>query len=713
MSEQRREPLELWGGLECTINRVGDRFIDQLALVGAYALDDLVELVRSTGIRRVRWPVLWERVASADPSTAWTWSDGTLSALLEGGIEPIVGLVHHGSGPLDTSLLDPAFPARLASYARLCVERYPAIRCYTPVNEPLTTSRFSALYGHWYPHRLDDRAFVTALVNQIRGVIEAMIAIRRVRPDAALIQTEDAGRTTATTPLSAQAMFEEHRRWLSLDLLMGRVGADHPLRDYLAQHGFDREQEAWFQEHAITPEVVGLNYYVTSDRHLDHRLDRHLPATHGGNGIVRYADLEAARADGIGLRTHDVVLNEAWLRYGQPVAITEAHLGCTREEQLRWLRDAWNGACAAREAGTDVRAVTVWAMLGSTDWDSLLTRSAGHYEPGPYDLRGGTPRRTALASAAASLASGGRITHPAAEGPGWWERAPEMVAGRTPLVILGATGTLGRAFTFACQRRGLAYRALTRNDLDVLDPAAVRETLARIRPWAVVNATGYVRVDDAEREKRACRQVNAVAPAILAMTCRKLGIRLATFSSDLVFDGCNTEPYREMDAVAPLNTYGRSKVEGERRVLAINPGALVVRTSAFFGPWDRANFVTLALERLRQRQPFRALSDLTVSPTYVPDLVDTTLDLLIDDAEGVWHLANRGAVTWFELAQLAATRAGLDAATLDSCCSEAASLAAPRPRYSVLGTSRGALLPPLDEALDRYFAQCADAGHAA
>ena len=102
--------LELWGGLECTINRVGDRFIDQLELARAYALDTIVDLVASTVVRRMRWPVLWERVAPSGLERAdWEWSDRTLRALVERGIEPIVGLVHHGSGPRDTNLLDPRY----------------------------------------------------------------------------------------------------------------------------------------------------------------------------------------------------------------------------------------------------------------------------------------------------------------------------------------------------------------------------------------------------------------------------------------------------------------------------------------------------------------------------------------------------------------------------------------------------------------------------
>jgi dTDP-4-dehydrorhamnose reductase len=216
-----------------------------------------------------------------------------------------------------------------------------------------------------------------------------------------------------------------------------------------------------------------------------------------------------------------------------------------------------------------------------------------------------------------------------------------------------------------------------------------------------------VRVDDAEAEEAACLRANADAPAALAAACARHGARLVAFSSDLVFGGGTGDagraaPYVESDPAAPLNAYGRSKAEMERRVLDTLPDALVVRTSAFFGPWDEHNFVTLALRALADGRPFEAGCDEIVSPTYVVDLVHATLDLLVDGERGVWHLANRGAVTWAELARRAAAMAGVPAATLETRPLRAQALPARRPRYSVLGSERAALLPTLDDALTRY-----------
>lgn len=272
-----------------------------------------------------------------------------------------------------------------------------------------------------------------------------------------------------------------------------------------------------------------------------------------------------------------------------------------------------------------------------------------------------------------------------------------------PILITGATGTLGRAFARLCAERGLDHQLLSRAEMDIADENSIKRTLAAYQPWAIVNAAGYVRVDDAEAEVDRCFRENALGPALLASSCGKSNVRLVTFSSDLVFDGSQSAPYVETDPIAPLNIYGMSKAEAEKRVLDAHPGALVIRTSAFFGPWDDYNFITLALRALRRGQPFLAPDDLTVSPTYVPDLVNTTLDLLIDGESGIWHLSNAGAVTWATLVGRAAELAKIDPSAVQACRSEELRLRAKRPRYSVLGTIRSSMMPPLDDALNRYL----------
>lgn len=716
--------LELWGGIECTLNRVGDRYFCQLERSGHDKRIDDLDRAAALGIRAMRYPVLWEHTAPDGLKRAdWSWTDARLQRLRQLGVTPIVGLVHHGSGPRHTSLIDPGFPHKLAVYAAAVARRYPWAEWYTPVNEPLTTARFSALYGVWYPHARDARTFKDALLLQCRGIVLAMRAIRRVNPNAKLVQTDDLGKTYSTRLLAYQAEHNNDCRWLAWDLLCGRVDRRHPLWQWLTgECGATARDLGWFGRHACPPDIVGVNHYVTSERYLDEHIANYPERYRGGNGRHAYVDIEAARAletPTDGLRQ---LLREVWERYRLPVAITEAHIDSTRDDQLRWLNEMWAAAQQARSDGVDVRAMTAWALFGSYDWNCLVTECRGYYEAGAYDVRGGKPRPTAVAQLLLQFAAGNEPDHPVLRGPGWWKRPdrffgpPARVAypragapapcgsapTMRPILVTGATGTLGRAFARICERRGLAYRLLPRADMDIADPGSIECALDRHEPWAIVNTAGYVRVDDAENDVERCYRENTVGPGTLAAVCARHRIPLATFSSDLVFDGERNEPYVEVDAVAPLNVYGRSKAEGELRVLERHPEALVIRTSAFFGPWDMHNFVTQALNALQADMPFVAARDLTITPTYVPDLVNACLDLLIDRESGILHLSNGDAVTWAALAAQAAAIAGVDASRLECRPSKDLRLPARRPRYSALGTARAGILPTLADALRRY-----------
>ena len=216
----------------------------------------------------------------------------------------------------------------------------------------------------------------------------------------------------------------------------------------------------------------------------------------------------------------EVLLREAWDRYRLPLAVTEAHNGCTREEQARWFVEMWETARALRRTGVDLRAVTAWALLGSYDWDSLVTAPRGNYEPGVFDVRTAPPRPTLLAPVLTSLARGARPDHPVLAFAGWWRRPTRFLRPPTllrpgeaepggrepdaapPLVIIGASGTLGGAFARIAELRGLPHLLLARRDADIADAASVCSMLAARKPWAVVNAAGYVRVDDAEADAR-------------------------------------------------------------------------------------------------------------------------------------------------------------------------------------------------------------------
>jgi dTDP-4-dehydrorhamnose reductase len=393
---------------------VGDRYFDQMELSGhATRLSDY-DAFAALGLRTLRLGLLWER-HELDPS--WRWADERLARLRELRMRPIASLVHHGSGPRHTSLLDPEFPQKLARYARDVAERYPWVDAYTPVNEPHTTARFSGLYGVWYPHHRSRASCVRALLNQVKATVLSMEAVRSVRADALLIQTDDFGNICGTEDLRRTWETLNARQWLATDLLLGRVDREHPLFDYMRAEGISEYEIFWFAEHRCPPDVLGLNYYVTSDRYIDHRVELYPEDRRSAEGP--FADVEAVRIhpEEIGVER---LLCEAWRRYGIPLAVSEVHLGGPVEEQIRWVADVWNGIQRARGKGADCVAMTVWALLGSFFWNQLVTCNNGHYEPGVFDVRSGRPVATELAEVVAQMARGEPPKHAALERPGWW-----------------------------------------------------------------------------------------------------------------------------------------------------------------------------------------------------------------------------------------------------------------------------------------------------
>lgn len=473
-------PLETWGGIECSVVRIGTTVRNQLLDTGHQTRPDDIALLAGLGLKTLRYPVLWELIEKRQGKHDWRWTDERMALMRAAGISPIATLLHHGAGPGHTSLLDPAFPEKLAGFAEQVARRYPWISAYTPVNEPLTTARFCGLYGHWHPHRQDEATCFRITVNECRAIAMAMQAIRRINPAAKLVQTEDFGRISATPDLAEQAAYENERRWLAVDLLSGRVDKTHPFHARLLAAGVPPSDLDELVEHPCPPDIIGIDYYLTSDRVLDHRLDLHPNEPVGGNGRQSYVDIAAVRSDlPQAKRGLSQCLLEIWDRYRIPLAVTELHNGCSRDEQLRWLMEGWKEAKAARAAGADVRAVTSWSLFGACDWNSLLTRQEGHYECGAFDARHIPPRPTIVAAALSSLAKTGHFDHPVLDGAGWWhaQNTPQHNARALALVGSGATLKMMEA---CCAARRLKTFHAAKSEITSLFNSG--------RVWAAVTA---------------------------------------------------------------------------------------------------------------------------------------------------------------------------------------------------------------------------------
>jgi dTDP-4-dehydrorhamnose reductase len=715
---EKKKWLPIWGGFECTINRVKDDYHDQLGSCGHYTRTGDIDALAMLGISSFRYPVLWERYQPTKNTIIdWSFAKAGIETLVKHGIEPIIGLVHHGSGPAFVNFFDGSFEEGLASYASQLATEFPNVNYFTPVNEPLTTARFCGLYGHWYPHKTDDHSFCKILVSECRATVMAMTAIKRINPSAKLVQTEDLGKTYATPLLAYQAEFENERRWLSFDLIMGRVDCQHPLWGYLMHSGIEESELLFFHENKCSIDILGLNYYITSERYLDEDLEKYPLHTHGGNGRHKYADIEVVRV----AHTHNTgfsqLVQEAWIKYNQPIAITEVHMHCTREEQLRWFMYIYRSCIELLSSGIDIQAVTCWALLGAYGWDKLLKEPGGNYESGAFLLCEGVLRPTALSKLIKQLSFGVNVDHPLFKIQGWWHsckrilytsarHTPDMpcLNNVSPLLIIGVSGTLGQAFEKICSERSIVFQGVTHSELDVSNLSQLASIIEKYKPWAIINAAGYVKVDDAEEYPDTCYNINTQGAINLAILCRSFDIKLINFSSDLVFNGQKNEAYNEYDTTDPLNVYGKSKMIAENLVMSIYPASLMIRTSAFFGPWDKFNFAYQAISSVRNGQRFSAANDIIVSPTYVPDLVNYALDLLIDDERGIWHICNDGATTWSDFARMVVSGVELDSYLIDARPNDQLATVAKRPQNSSMISRRGAKLPSLQNAIERFIA---------
>ena len=222
------------------------------------------------------------------------------------------------------------------------------------------------------------------------------------------------------------------------------------------------------------------------------------------------------------------------------------------------------------------------------------------------------------------------------------------------ILILGATGQVGRALTALLGPD--KCRALTRSEARLDHPEELATRLDRLKPSAIINAAAYTAVDLAEKEKDSARTINALAPGVLARWCAEHDIPFIHYSTDYVFSGEGDRPWQELDPIAPLNTYGATKAEGESRIAAAGGKWLIFRTSWVYDA-DGKNFLNTMLRFGAERETLRVVADQHGAPTYAPHLARATLQALEKALQlpvfpsGIYHLCNSGETTWHTFAQ--------------------------------------------------------------
>ena len=260
--------------------------------------------------------------------------------------------------------------------------------------------------------------------------------------------------------------------------------------------------------------------------------------------------------------------------------------------------------------------------------------------------------------------------------------------------------------------------AASRADLDLSDADEIRAAVRRLRPDTIVNAGAYTAVDKAESESALCFAVNGHAPGILAEEARSIRCALIHYSTDYVFDGRTSRPYAEGDPTAPLNTYGESKLAGERAIEAAGGSWIVLRTSWVYGG-PKGNFVTTMLRLARERDELRVVDDQIGAPTWSRSIAAVTAQILsmtktsdgfaagIGAASGIYHLTSSGTTSWHGFAAAILTE---DPARHEQRCRRIVAIPTEqyptpaRPRWSVLSSDKlasrfGVRLPSWDSQL--------------
>jgi dTDP-4-dehydrorhamnose reductase len=274
------------------------------------------------------------------------------------------------------------------------------------------------------------------------------------------------------------------------------------------------------------------------------------------------------------------------------------------------------------------------------------------------------------------------------------------------VLVLGAMGMVGAAL-MRVLTAGFDPIGLGHESLDITAEVETLRTLQEIRPRIVVHAAAYTDVDGCETDPERAFRVNSQGTLHVARACHQVGAKLVYISTDYVFDGERSKPYREDAPTNPISVYGRSKLEGESQVRRLLKEFIIVRSQWLFGKGGK-NFVTTILGLARQGNRLTIVQDQVGSPTYVVDLAWAIFRLLEKGSQGIFHVANSSHCSWYELAQEIVRTAGILDCEITPVDAAFLGRPAPRPRYSVLDCERlnletGMRMRPWQEALREFL----------
>ena len=258
------------------------------------------------------------------------------------------------------------------------------------------------------------------------------------------------------------------------------------------------------------------------------------------------------------------------------------------------------------------------------------------------------------------------------------------------ILVTGANGQLGMEFrTISMLYPGYDFLFTTKEDLSIIDTANVESFFSTHDIAYCINCAAYTAVDKAEAEKEIAFENNGTAVGNLAAVCKKVGSRFIHISTDYVFNGNATEPYKETDETDPVNIYGASKLQGEKEALKNNMDTIIIRTSWVYSSFGK-NFVKTMLRLMNEKESISVVSDQVGCPTYANDLAEAIMKIISENEKpmgGIYNYSNRGVISWYEFA-LAIKEISESSCTVNPVSSSQYPTPAKRPNYSVLDTSK-------------------------
>jgi dTDP-4-dehydrorhamnose reductase len=250
------------------------------------------------------------------------------------------------------------------------------------------------------------------------------------------------------------------------------------------------------------------------------------------------------------------------------------------------------------------------------------------------------------------------------------------------IVVTGANGQLGQELVRQLQQTDVELYPFTKNDLDITNESIVNEVVKKIKPDIIINAAAYTKVDQAEVEEETAYLVNAIGQRSLAVAAEKVGAKICYISTDYVFDGNSTIPYREYDKTNPLGVYGKSKFVGEELTKSLCSRYFIVRTAWVYGKFGQ-NFVKTMLRLAKEKEEIDVVNDQIGSPTYTVDLARFIIELVQTEKFGIYHCTNSGSCSWYEFAKTIFEESNISV-KVNPITTEQFPRPAARPKYSVL-----------------------------